>query len=325
MQGFDERFRSPVDYIIGITHEIWEGGGLDRLRDYYTVDIPVRSPDGAVIGNEAVISATRATLAEFPDRQLLGEDVIWCDDGAGGFLSSHRIYSTATHTGDGGFGPATGTELGYRVIADCAARENRVYDEWLVRDLGAIVRQLGLSPREFAAHQIEAFEIEASGGRVQASQPLVSQLDPAPVYTGTGTDDELGRRYATALERLSTAATVDVTAIYDRAVHLELPGGRQGHGWDDATRFWGELRACFPDAVLEVHHRIGRSDAGLGDRAAVRWSLIGRHAGGSRFGEPSGALVHVMGISHAEFGPWGLRREYVLFDEVAVWQQILLA
>jgi hypothetical protein len=31
-----------------------------------------------------------------------------------------------------------------------------------------------------------------------------------------------------------------------------------------------------------------------------------------------------MGISHAEFGPRGIRREYALFDEVAVWKQILL-
>ena len=31
-----------------------------------------------------------------------------------------------------------------------------------------------------------------------------------------------------------------------------------------------------------------------------------------------------MGLSHAEFGPWGLRREYVVYDEVAVWKQILL-
>jgi hypothetical protein len=31
-----------------------------------------------------------------------------------------------------------------------------------------------------------------------------------------------------------------------------------------------------------------------------------------------------LGISHAEFGPWGLRREFALFDETAVWKQILL-
>jgi hypothetical protein len=29
-------------------------------------------------------------------------------------------------------------------------------------------------------------------------------------------------------------------------------------------------------------------------------------------------------MSHAEFGPRGLRREWVLFDETAIWKQILL-
>jgi hypothetical protein len=32
----------------------------------------------------------------------------------------------------------------------------------------------------------------------------------------------------------------------------------------------------------------------------------------------------VLGITHAEFGPWGLRREYTLYDETAIWKQILL-
>lgn len=320
MKGFDERFDEPPDYILGVTAEVWEGRGVDRLLDYYTDDIPVRSPDGAVVGNRAVIDATNATLAEFPDRQLLGEDVIWSDDGAGGFLSSHRIYSTATHLGDGVFGSATGTKLRYRVIADCAAHANQIYDEWIVRDLGAIVRQLGMSPRTFAARQIDAAE-----GAGEPSVPLMSQDDPPAVYTGSGNDHELGHRYEQALRQLTLDSEADVEGIYDRAAHLELPGGAQARGWGEAAEFWGELRSCIPDAALEVHHRIGRVDPGLGGRAAIRWSLTGSHAGGSRFGAPSGTTVHVMGISHAEFGPWGLRREYVLFDEVAVWRQILMA
>lgn len=68
-------------------------------------------------------------------------------------------------------------------------------------------------------------------------------------------------------------------------------------------------------------------------RAAVRWSLDGVHSGWGRFGRPTGAPVHVMGITHVEFGPWGgvdgragygIRREYTLFDEVAIWKQIVL-
>jgi len=35
--------------------------------------------------------------------------------------------------------------------------------------------------------------------------------------------------------------------------------------------------------------------------------------------------VFILGMSHAEFGPRGLRREFVLFDETAIWKQIALA
>lgn len=319
MKGFDPKFADLPDYILRMTREIWEDRGVDTLLHYYTPDIPVRSPDGFVIGNAAVIEATNATLAELPDRQLLGEDVIWSGDDERGFLSSHRIFSTATHLGDGAFGPATGTPLRYRVIADCAARGNQIYDEWLVRDLGAIVRQLGVDPKRYAAQSIEA-----QGGPDRATRPLASQTDPAPIYAGAGNDDPVGARHADSLRALLTDPAVAVEDVYDRAVHLEVPGGQQRHGWDEASSFWAGIRQSFPAATLTLHHVIGRTDDGRPPRAAVRWSLDGTHDGDGPFGPPSGAAVHLMGINHAELGPRGLHREYVLFDEVAVWKQILL-
>ena len=116
---------------------------------------------------------------------------------------------------------------------------------------------------------------------------------------------------------------------YDRAAHLELPGGVTAHGWADADRFWLGLRAAFPDAQFEIHHVIGREDKMMPPRAALRWSLTGKHTGWGAFGAPSGAAVHVMGLSHAEFGPFGgdagsLRREWVLYDETSIWKQIVL-
>ena len=95
-------------------------------------------------------------------------------------------------------------------------------------------------------------------------------------------------------------------------------------GWGDAEAFWLALRSSFPSATFQVHHRIGRDDEGLAPRSALRWSLTGTHDGWGAFGAPTGASVHVMGICHAEFGPWGLRREYVLLDEIAIWKQIHL-
>jgi len=322
MKGFDPRFADISDYILGITYEIWEERQADALLRYYTPDVLVRSPSGVVHGNEAVIQATEATLAEFPDRELLGEDVIWCGNPEDGFLSSHRILSTATHSGDGAYGPASGAKLRYRVIADCAVRHNSVYDEWLIRDQGAIVRQMGSDPKSYAAAQIAA-----EGGPESASPPL-SPLNDAPgVYLGTGNDDEPGLRCAELLAAVMAGDASAVSAAedgYDRAVHLELPGGVSGHGRRDAEAFWLGLRSAFPDAAFEIHHTVGRSDGGRPPRAAVRWSLWGRHDGHGPFGAPSAAMVYVMGISHAEWGPRGLHREWSLIDETAVYKQILL-
>ena len=100
MQGFSNRFTDFPDYILKITEEIWEDRGIGTLHEYYAEDIVVRSPGSVVTGNQGVIAATMATLAEFPDRRLLGEDVIWSGTPEEGMLSSHRIISTATHSGD---------------------------------------------------------------------------------------------------------------------------------------------------------------------------------------------------------------------------------
>ena len=80
MKGFQDKFTDLPDYIIKITREIWEERGLTTLRHYYAPDLPMRFPAGLVIGSQAVIDGTLATLAEFPERQLLAEDVIWSGD-----------------------------------------------------------------------------------------------------------------------------------------------------------------------------------------------------------------------------------------------------
>ena len=83
------------------------------------------------------------------------------------FLSSHRILSKATHQNHGAYGQATGKKIVYRVIADCACRNNQVYDEWLVRDQGAIVRQIGLDPKKYAANLMQE-----EGGAEKCSTPF---------------------------------------------------------------------------------------------------------------------------------------------------------
>ena len=324
MKGFDPKFRDFPDYIIGITKEIWEDRGLSTLHDYYASDIVVRMPGSVSTGNANVIGATMATLAEFPDRTLLAEDVIWSGTPEDGMLSSHRILSTATHLGDGAYGPATGRKLTYRTIADCHARDNRIDDEWLIRDQGAIVRQMGLDPQQFARDQIAR-----EGGAAACTKPFTPAIDRPGPYSGRGNDSIWGARLADALTGIMGADFARIPQVYDRAAQMEHPGGVTEHGHGAADGFWMRLRAAFPDAVFTIHHCIGRDDPMMPPRAAVRWSLHGKHSGWGGFGAPSGAEVHIMAITHAEFGPFGaegysLRREFTLFDETAIWKQILL-
>jgi predicted ester cyclase len=319
MKGFDPRFKDFPDYIIGITKEIWEDRGIATLHQYYAPEIVVRSPASVVVGNKGVIAATMATLSEFPDRTLLGEDVIWSGTPEQGMLSSHRLLSQATHTGDGVYGKATGRKLSYRILADCHAIDNQINDEWLVRDQGAIVRQMGWEPLAYVRDLIER-----EGGPEACVKPLTPGNDRSGPYAGKGNDNEWGRKYADIVTRLMGADMALIPVEYDRACQVEYPGGFTGHGHGDVDHFWMGLRASFPNAEFRIEHVVGRDDPMMPPRAAVRWSLHGKHDGWGVFGTPTGAEVYVLGISHAEFGPWGLRREFTLFDETAIWKQIVL-
>ncbi|GFE65248.1 nuclear transport factor 2 family protein [Litoreibacter roseus] len=327
MKNFDPKWTDPAHYILGITKAIWEDRGIDTLHTYYGDDLIVRSPASIVKGNDGIIAATLATLAEFPDRALFGEDVIWCDasDHAnGGFLSSHRLICTATHTQQGIYGPPTGRALTYRIIADCFCADNQVKDEWLVRDQSAIVQQMGFDVIDWTRDLIRR-----EGGPEHCVQPFSPALNIEGPYQGRGTDDPWGQTLADVLYRIMSAEFSTIPGRYDRAAALAYPGHKTGTGPRDADGFWLGLRASFPSAKFEIHHIIGAQDPQTSPRAAVRWSLDGVHDGWGHFGRPTGANVHVMGITHAEFGPYGhedgtVRREWTLFDETAIWKQILL-
>ena len=147
MRGFDPEFTDIVDYILRITYRIWEGKQVGLCYDYYSEDCPVYTLGGVFYGAEVVTQNTVNTLAAFPDRTLHAENIIWGGDDQRGFHSSHLIKSHMTNMGDSEFGPATGKEATIYVIAHCVVKENKVIEEWLVRDNLSLVEQLGFDPQ----------------------------------------------------------------------------------------------------------------------------------------------------------------------------------
>lgn len=313
LDGFDPEFRDLPHYIYAITARIWEGRGIDLIDRYYAADCPVRSPTGLVVGAKDVIKATEATLAEFPDRRLLGEDVVWKKHGKG-YLSSHRIISTATHSGDGAYGKATGRSMRYRIIADCWCADNQVVEEWLIRDQGAIARCLGMEPRELA-------EAQAASGNAGFFLP---RDDVPSDYSPEESGDEDARAYARLCEAAWADGGLGATAErYHHAASVRGPGGIEWTGRDGAARFWESLATAVEGPAFKVED-LFCCDNERGRNVAMRWSVTGRCSGkGILDGGDTGKDVYIMGLSHARFVDGRIDVEWVVLDEVAAWKQVL--
>ena len=319
MKGFDKKYKNFPDYILKITKQIWEGKDVDSIGEFYTDNIPVRSPFGITYGNKPVIEATYNTLKEFPNRQLLGEDVIWNGNDDKGYHSSHRILSKGTHLGDGFYGKPTGKDIYYRVIADCACKDNQVYDEWIVRDQGAMVRQIGYTPKEFAQ-----IMIDKEGGLEKAKKLFdKNDIKPSDYYPINVEKSSPGENYSKILSKVFEGG-YDFKD-YNRASNIYWPGNKLGHGREDISKFWNSLKDIFTDIKFTIEHVGYLDESNKNPRASIRWFLEGMHSEDSEnYGKKTNSKLFIMGINHVELNQDGVIREWVLFDEVAIWKQILM-
>jgi predicted ester cyclase len=312
MAGFDSEFTNLDHYIRVITDRIWEGGRLADIARYYSDPCVVETPSSVSTALSAVIDGTRATLVQFPDRRLLAEDIIVSGEELGGYLSSHRIISTMTHLGAGNFGPPTGARIHVRTIADCVCRDNRIIHEWLVRDQGAIARQVGLAPRDLAQRWLDV-----AGGWHKP------QAGPAPQgYRSHLSTDAQAQHYAQALQEQAFRRG-NAALTYDDAVHQLGPGGQVRYGHDEVQQFWAGLFGAFHVTSFEIEHLAMQQGDGRADRAALRWRAQAVHTGDGMYGQPSGQSIELLGINHVEFFRGRVLREWVLLDEIALWMQCL--
>ena len=320
MRGFDPQFRDLPDYIDKITREIWEDRGIGASLDkYYGPGVIVRAANGIVVGNQGVKAATLATLHEFPDRQLVNEDVIWSGDEDKGFLSSHRLISVMRKQGAGAYGPATGQLVRARVIADCVCKDNAINEEWLVRDHAAFAFCLGTTPEALAASLV-AQDLAATGA-VTVFSPANDVPGP---YVAEIDDSHEAATYAAAWRGIwGTKTPALIRDHYRVGAAVAVAGGEMLSGWGDIDRFVIGYLASFPDLELTIDHLIVNRDPGQPVRLALRFSITGTHTGWGRFGQPTGARVYILGMTHAYMVDGRISHEWLLTDEVAIWKQIL--
>lgn len=313
-------FADVPDYIYGITREIWEERGVGaKIKAYYADDCLVRAATGVTTDNLGITAQTLQTLHQFPDRQLIGEDVIWRGYEDGTFLSSHRLISVMRHQGAGIYGPATNRVVRSRIIADCWIKGAQVKEEWLVRDQAAFARCLGLEPRALAYDMVQR-DLRSTGS-VQFYTPARDVPGTYRPSRDTGADTAA---YAAGWTRIwNDKETAAIRDLYFHGATVAVPGGDTLNGHGDLDRFCVGYLASFPDAAFTLESIVANRDPGRPARIATRWSLQGTHAGFGHFGEPSGAPVHVMGLSHAHIVGGQVHAEWIVTDEVSIWKQIL--
>ncbi len=319
MRGFENHFRDLPDYILRITKEIWEGRQVDAIRTYYHRNCLVHTGMGSGSdGVEAVVAGTLEKMHQFPDREILAEDVIWSGDDRAGFLSSHRSMMVQTHSGGGSLGPATGRRLRFRVIADCACLDNQIYEEWLIVDQAAAAIQAGVDPAVLGG-MLAAADLAAGA---PASPLDLSDARPGP-DTRLIQDDSAAAMLREAYQRIWQRQDLSsIERLYARGVNLHFPGGEDGFGWRDLAAFLTSYLSSFPGARFAIEHSMAMREPDRPVRVSTRWTLTGEHLGHGRFGVPTGAPIMLMGITHAEMVEGLVVREWTMVDEVAVWRRI---
>ncbi|MEM1214327.1 MAG: ester cyclase [Bacteroidota bacterium] len=306
LPGFDEKYANIVDYVLKITDEIWEQRAIWVINETYTEDVLVHVGGRKIIGIEPVITGTLNTLASFPDRTMGGETVIWAEDEPGQFFSSHRIASTVTNLGATEYGAATGQKAFFRTIADCLIRDNKIYEEWLVRDNLALLQQLGYDPTELAKKDQRYAK--------QAPQDTTPQLSVHLAEVAATHTDSTIARVAQLFDQGWHHRQLDTLSdYYAEAVKAHVPGGQSLAGLANYADFLTTVLAAFPQATFKCE-RITCNHLEEETEVAVRWKIIGQHTGEGFFGAPSGQRIVLPGISHFKLVEDKIVEEWLLFD-----------
>ena len=321
MSGYEPVYRDFVDYIMRCTHRIWEEKNIGLCRTHYADDVVMHTLGGPGVGVESVVQGTIGALGMSSDRQVIGQDVVWSDDGDGLLHSSHRINGQMTHMGDDAMlGPATFRGTGATTIADCACRANRIVEEWLVRDAWRAVVQVGGDPWVLAQAQAVA---DREGDPARHRWRAQAIADVRNGHDVAIADDNPAAIPAAMLARAFRDDLFgDAAAALSPAAEVRWPSMRHGYGRGYWIGCATQLRAVLHDVAFTLDHAAARPLPHGDVAVALRWSIAGRHAGPGVWGPETGREVLIMAISHYRLRGGLIVEDVTVFDELAVLRQI---
>jgi predicted ester cyclase len=321
LRGFEPQYENIVDYIVKITYRIWEEADMGYIYDTYLHRLEVHTGYGTSYGVEDVVNGSIAFLAAMPDRRMYAEDVIWWGDNNAGFHTSHLIMNTATNTGYSPWGPPTNKQVQFIAIANCLVKENRIIEEWLVRDTLALVNQLGFDPWEIARKAVVG---KAKTDVVIGETDRLQGQLPSARYEHQESVSEIENFVRKLFHEIWNGRHFSLLAeVYQDNASLQVPNHRELTSLEDIRAYHLGFVAQFPDAQMNIEHvySLGNNDEGF--RVAARWRFSCTHERYGWYGEPTNKRVNILGISQLHIKNNKIQKHYFIFDELAVLMQLV--
>ena len=326
MHGFETEYRNIVDYIVRITHRIWEEKDVGYIYDTYSHDCRVWDDIGLQYGRDKIVADTVHTLNAVPDIRLVADEVIWAGDERVSFHTSHRVVILGTNTGFSRFGPPSNRSLRLLCIANCVVRDNEIYDEHVAYDTAALIQQMGLNVGETARRLATSGQNEPFASNFAASEParLGGQAFPRrpsiPDVVDGNVREFVHAAFQSVWNRRDFSA---MDRIYAPGIVFEGSSGRVYRGVGQVRSHVMSMIAMFPNLAVSVDDVYWMGNARDGYLVAVRWGGIGAHRGNGPYGDPTGREAHVWGISQWLVKDDRIQKEWTAFNEFGILMQIL--
>ncbi len=324
MHGFEETYVDIVDYIVRVTHRIWEEKNIGYIYDTYRHNARVTDDYGLQYGRDKIVADTVHTINAFPDVRLYADEVIWAGDDESGFDTSHRTVIVGHNTGYSKYRPPTGRKVVVWAIANCSARENEIYEEWVLYNNSSLLAQLGFDLRTLAREIGNSADLDPLGDlRFGEAERMLGQGKPVhlPPPSGGGFDPEdFVRRLWHSTWNWRDLSTID--RAYTANVRWLGPTERRLHGRGDVKSFVLSMLAMFPDLAVGVDDVYWMGNERDGYLVSARWSALGTHRGHGVYGVPTGRRVFFWGISQYRIHEGRIAQEWTIFNEFEVLQQI---
>ncbi|MFV1859515.1 MAG: ester cyclase [Anaerolineales bacterium] len=324
MRGFEDTYVDIIDYIVRITHRIWEEKNMGYIYDTYKHNSRVYDDYGLQYGRDKIVQDTVHTINAFPDIRLYADEIVWAGDDQVGFHTSHRTVIMGHNTGYSRYGPPTGNKVVLWCIANCVALENEIFEEWVVYDTASLIHQLGFDLRDKAREFGNKMDVdELKDLRFGEAERLLGQGKPLhmPSKTADGFDVEDFVRHAYHyIWNWRMLSTVD--AHYVPTMRFRGSTGRVYYGRGEYKSFILSTMAMFPDLVHQIDDIYWMGNDRDGYLTSVRWSIVGTHRGLGIYGPPTGRRIYMWGITQHHIKDGMIVEEWMLFNEFSVMQQI---